>query len=249
MITTNQATISAQRLIVMHFNIEGTSADKSEVLSRKAFENQVDVIAIQETHIDDAASYNNRGNVSGFKVAAYLTHRSYGIATYVREDHDNYHVIQMNQENDVSCIVIELFGIKVSNVYKPPNQIWPDNVLDRQAHPALYVGDFNSHHALWGYKRNNENGNKLHGWADSANLFLVQDLKGLTTFQSGRWNSGTNPVLCFVSKDKSDKPLRATRKVIKKLSAESTSPGHYYDWYTNRNCQFNSETTLELSEG
>lgn len=82
--TAQQAKITiGRKLTVMHFNIEGTSADKSEVLSRKAFEHHVDLIAIQETHIGDGASYNNRGNVPGFKVAAYLTHSTYGIATYV----------------------------------------------------------------------------------------------------------------------------------------------------------------------
>lgn len=86
----------------------------------------------------------------------------------------------MCEENDVSIIVIELFGIKVSNVYKPPSKTWPDTVLCREAHPAMYVGDFNSHHSLWGYARNNDDGNKLVDWAESLNLFLIHDFKDLS---------------------------------------------------------------------
>lgn len=87
----------------------------------------------------------------------------------------------------MSCIVIDIHGIKVTNVYKPPNQTWPGEVLKCYTHPAIYVGDFNSHHTMWGYSRNNESGEKLQGWAESMNLFLVQDLKGVTTFHSARW--------------------------------------------------------------
>lgn len=194
-------------LSVMHFNIEGSSAENSEILSRVAYEHCVDVIALQETHIDDAVAYNIRGHIPGYNTVAYLTHSKYGIATYIRVDHLNYSVILLNQENDISCIVVEVNGVKITNVYKPPNILWPDEVLKLQSHPAVYVGDYNSHHIMWGYTRNNENGAKLLDWAESSNLFLVQDLKGLTTFKSARWQSGTNPDLCFVSIDKNGNPF------------------------------------------
>lgn len=169
------------RLTVLHLNIEGSS-DKSEFLSRKASEYQVDMISVQETHIQNAGDYHSRGNVAGYNTAAYLTNSTYGIVTYVRQDHRNYNVIHVSQENDVSCIVVELLGIKVTNVYKPPNQTWPENVLYISTHPAVYVGDFNSHNTVWGYANNNENCIKLMNWADSLNLYLVHDAKDLPTF-------------------------------------------------------------------
>lgn len=67
-------------LSVMHFNIEGSSIENSEVLSRVAYEHRADVIALQETHIKEASDYNLRGHVPGYKTAAYLTHSAYGIA-------------------------------------------------------------------------------------------------------------------------------------------------------------------------
>lgn len=128
---------------VMHLNIEGTSSEKSELLSRMANEHQVDMIALQETHILDPVDYRSRGHVKGYTVAAYLAHATYGLATYVKDDHKNYNVIQASQENDYSRIVVELSGIKVTNVYKPPRVIWP---VSLPLQPAILVGDFNSHH-------------------------------------------------------------------------------------------------------
>ncbi|KAJ6639443.1 DNA transposase THAP9 [Pseudolycoriella hygida] len=83
-------------LSVLQLNIEGSSSEKSEFLSRMANENRVDVIAVQETHILNPADYDSRGHVNGFTVAAYLAHASYGLATYVRDDHTNYDVIFLN---------------------------------------------------------------------------------------------------------------------------------------------------------
>lgn len=217
--TTDPVKINVGRnLSVMHFNIEGSLADKSEVLSRKGIEYKVDIIAVQETHIRDAAGFNHRGNVPGFKIA-YLTH-----PTYVRDNHNNYRVTHMSQDNDISCIVIELFGIRVTNVYKPPNKVWPERVLEPQPHPAVYVGDFNSYHTTWGYTRNDENGEKLLGWAESTNLFLVHDLKDLPSFHSARWQRKSNLDLCFVSRDNLDRPLTTSRKVIKNFPRSQHRP-------------------------
>lgn len=70
-------------LNIYQFNIEGTSASKSEYLSRKAHDHKVDVIVIQETHINRGEEYHTRGLVNGYSVVAYLFSPIYGIATYV----------------------------------------------------------------------------------------------------------------------------------------------------------------------
>lgn len=146
-----------------------------------------------------------------------------GLFTKLNVRHSNIHQRQPYQLQ-VSCIVIELFGVKVINVYKPPSQSRPDMVLRREIHPAVYVGDFNSHHSLWGYANNNANGNKLVDWVESLNLFLVHDLKDLPTFQSGRWQRGYNPDLCFVTRDQHDKPLKTSRRVLNNFPRSQHRP-------------------------
>ena len=209
---------------VLHFNIESSSSEKCEILSRKSIENEVDVIAIQETHIGNAAEFHTRGHVPGFKIAAFVLSKTYGLATYIKESHNNFKVLGVYEESEFSCIVIKLCDIKVINVYKPPSKTWSNTVIQQEIHPAIYVGDFNSHHSLWGYTNNNEDGDKLVKWAESLNLFLVHDLKDLPTFQSGRWQRGYNPDLCFVTRAQDDKPLKASRRVLNKFPRSQHRP-------------------------
>lgn len=160
----------------------------------------------------------------GFTVAAYVNSTIHGVATYVREDLRNFKVLHFSDENNIFRIVIELFGIKVINIYKPPNQAWPNPACQVELHPAVFVGDFNSHHTQWGYQRNNDNGTSLSNWAESANLFLVHDLKQLPTFYSARWRRSYNPDLCFLTKDKNERPLKTTRKVLKAFPRSQHRP-------------------------
>lgn len=173
------------------------------------------MIVAQETHIADGSEFHSRGLVPGFKVAAYLTSPVHGIATYVRDDITDYSVHHVSQQNNIFWIVVEIFGIKITNIYKPPNQTWPEIFPSIESHPAIYVGGFNSHHTMWGYEKNNVNGNELVNWAETNNLFLVHDLKDLPSFQSARWKRGYNTDLCFVSRNTNDRPMKAKRNVIK----------------------------------
>lgn len=56
------------------------------------------------------------------------------------------------------------------------------------------------------------------------NLFLVHDAKDLPTFHSARWRRRYNPDLCFVTRDKNDKPLVAARKVLKRFPRSQHRP-------------------------
>ncbi|KAJ6647595.1 hypothetical protein Bhyg_02818 [Pseudolycoriella hygida] len=91
----NKNRISIGRTVtICQLNIEGSSQEKSEFLSKLADENEVHVIAIQETHIGDGTEYHTRGLVPGFTVAAYINSRVYGVATYIREDFTDYNLLQ-----------------------------------------------------------------------------------------------------------------------------------------------------------
>ena len=63
-------------------------------------------------------------------------------------------------------------------------------------HSVLYSGDFNRPHVNWG---NSADGECLVAWASLNGLVPLHDSKDMATFHSGRWNTGTNPDLAFVS--------------------------------------------------
>jgi len=60
------------------------------------------------------------------------------------------------------CDVIRFGGYHVTNVYKPPSERWDStNVLAVLPYPAMFVGDFNSHHSNWGYQEADPDGDQL----------------------------------------------------------------------------------------
>jgi len=56
------------------------------------------------------------------------------------------------------CDTFEAF----CNVYKSPNAHWDNgNLPPPLEYPAVYAGDFNSHHEDWGYKTANKDSSTL----------------------------------------------------------------------------------------
>ncbi|KAI5732229.1 hypothetical protein M8J77_023660 [Diaphorina citri] len=97
---------------------------------------------------------------------------------------------------------------------KQPSITWPAEVLQTHPHPAVYIGDFNSHHELWKYANNDENGELLTSWSELNNTYLLFDAKDNPTSHSAAWNRGYNPDLCFVSTNEHNQPLHALRIVL-----------------------------------
>ena len=93
---------------------------------------------------------------------------------------------------------MDIDGYKIVNVYKPLPTRLQSLDLPVFPHPCLYVGDFNSRHADWGYD-NSLDGECLAGWASINCLALLYNAKDAASFYSGHWNTGTNPDLAFAS--------------------------------------------------
>jgi hypothetical protein len=68
-------------------------------------------------------------------------------------------VFYQDHSHDVQTLAIEVDGNIVVNVYKPASASWSNVPLKLFPHPAIYVGDFNSHNQLWGYEHNDADGN------------------------------------------------------------------------------------------
>ncbi|XP_060534517.1 uncharacterized protein LOC132706936 [Cylas formicarius] len=120
----------------------------------------------------------------------------------------------MLQMNNIHSVVTKIGDIHITNIYKPPKMLWPPQVTDLRPHPAVYLGDFNSHHQEWKYSKNDENGDTLVVWAERNQLFHVFDAKAKGTYRSAAWKQEYNPDLCFVTRDQYHKPVPTRRKVL-----------------------------------
>ena len=201
-------------LRVCQFNVEGISSAKSEYLSRVFAEENIDVALLQETHTGTPEALQSRGNISNYTVAASVNSNIHGIATYVKNSLTNVDVVETTNNDAIYSSSIRVGSLNVTNVYKAPSSTWSDAVLKTFPHPALYAGDFNSHHCEWGYNDNDHNGELLVEWAVNNELHLVFDPKDKCTFFSAAHRRGYNPDLCFVSTDDEGIPLQITRKVL-----------------------------------
>ncbi|UYV73649.1 hypothetical protein LAZ67_11000188 [Cordylochernes scorpioides] len=58
----------------------------------------------------------------------------------------------------------------------PPSQLWIPTSLPSPQHPAIVLGDFNSHHTLWGYSSTDNEGESLNDWMEINDMqFLYAD--------------------------------------------------------------------------
>lgn len=78
------------------------------------------------------------------------------------------------------------------------------------------MGDFNSHNVMWGYIKNNEDGENVEDWAERDNMSLKHDAKLPPLFNSGRWWKGYNPDNIFVSHNVRNMSTKSELNVIPK---------------------------------
>jgi Reverse transcriptase (RNA-dependent DNA polymerase)/Endonuclease/Exonuclease/phosphatase family len=199
---------------ICQLNIEGISRAKCDHLQRVLIDNNVDVVLLQETHCQDDASISARGKIAGYTLIGAVHHHAYGIATYVKSTIDNATLIETKDNDNVYLVTIQVADVKIVNIYKPPNVLWPAVTLPVYQHPAVYAGDFNSHHTSWRYQSDDNNGIKLTDWADTNHMVLIFDAKDKGTFHSGRWQRDYNPDLCFVSSNGTDRHMHISRRVL-----------------------------------
>ena len=138
---------------ILQLNIEGISAAKREILSTICSSHQIDIICVQEVHAKADVS-RGRLVIDNYDLVAFAGHWQHGRATYVRSDIADAELLDSATLFDI----IRVGSYKITNVYKPPPTDWINAALPAHQHPAIYVGDFNSHHATWGYERADSNG-------------------------------------------------------------------------------------------
>jgi len=81
--------------------------------------------------------------------------------------------------------VIRVGRYHIANVYKPPTEHWiSTNLPPVLPHPAVLVGDFNSHYPDWGYQEADLDGESVQEWALNSDYLLLHDAKQRGTFHS-----------------------------------------------------------------
>ena len=178
---------------LMQINVEGLTKAKREVIQHLTQKHRAVGILLQETH----STKDEQLQIPGFNIIAAIHHSKHGIATYARSDVPSGVVATSLSTDPLQCIAAFIDRVTTINVYKPPNI--PFTQLPQYPHPAIYAGDFNCQHTLWGYRNDTTDGTMLNDWASNLDLTLLYDNRQPNSFCSGRWQTQTNPDLAFTT--------------------------------------------------
>ena len=106
---------------IMQINVEGLSAAKRHIMQSLAEIHHIDVICLQETHVnDDNFDKSDFLTISGFDIINYTLHAKHGRATYVHNDVSD----AVRVSSSPCCDIIRVGGYHIANVCKPPTEHW-----------------------------------------------------------------------------------------------------------------------------
>ena len=183
---------SGPALTIMSFNFEGLSVAKEQLIADLRQRHQCAVVCIQETH---------RGpSIPGMDLAIERPHPQYGSAIFVTSG-TIVNTTSLTDINIIEILRVDLNGISVTSVYKPPGERFSfhQRLTAAGDQQQLIIGDFNSHSSTWGYATTNTDGELVEDWAENQRLSRIHDLKLPSSFNSGRWRRGYNPDIIFAT--------------------------------------------------
>ena len=125
---------SSGALIVISVNIEGLTANKASILSELCKDKHCHCLCHQETHI---AKDQSRESIPGMALVAERPHNKHGSSVFVR-DGLKVNSISVCEEDNVEFITMELPGVVVHSVYKPPAEQFLLPSLERKQKHASY---------------------------------------------------------------------------------------------------------------
>ena len=129
---------SSDALVVISANIEG---NKASILSELCKDKHCYCLCLQET---DRAKDQAMPGIPGMALVAERPHNKHEGHVFVR---DGLKVNRMYvcEEDNVELITVELPGVVVHSVYKPPAEQFLLPPLGSRNMPHIVIGDFNSH--------------------------------------------------------------------------------------------------------
>ena len=96
------------------------------------------------------------------------SHNKHGSSVFVR-DGLKVNIISVCKEDTVELITVELHGVVIHSVYKPPAEQCLLIPLGSRTMPHIVIGDFNSHNPLWGNTSTDNDGKVVELWDESNN--------------------------------------------------------------------------------
>jgi len=114
-------------LHILQLNVEGLSAAKRSIIRDMAKRDNVDVICLQETHVD--ADCAGRFSISGFDLISYTLHAKHDLVLYTRND-----LIDVSPQLSTSRYdVVKIRGYNIAT--STNHQVIPGRT---PIHPLLY---------------------------------------------------------------------------------------------------------------
>ena len=145
---------------------------------------------------------SQRPKIHGMMLLAERPHK-HGNSVFVG-DGLKVNSISVCEEENVEFITVELPGVVVHSLYKPPPESFLLPPLGQRIKPHIVIGDFNSHSTLWGYTTTDSDEDAVEQLAGSNRLSLIHNAKLPKSFNSAIWKKGYNPDLILVSSNISD---------------------------------------------
>ena len=107
-------------LRILQLNVEGLSAAKRCVIRSFAERQKIDIIGLQETHVNVGKA--SHFSIRGFDLVCYALHSKNGRETYVRTDiTDAAHIVLTSH-----CDAVRVGGFHIVNICKPPSKSWAE---------------------------------------------------------------------------------------------------------------------------
>ena len=117
-------------------------------------------------------------------LVAERPHNKHGSSVFVR-DGLKVKRISVCEEENVEFITVELPGVVVHSLYKPPPEPFLLTPLGQRIKPHIVIGDFNSHRTLWRYTTTEKRSNNGQIQTD-CHSSTTRNCQNHSTVQYGR---------------------------------------------------------------
>jgi ribonuclease HI len=208
-------------ITILQWNADGISSpDAQAELKRSLEKHNIDICAIQETHLNPKKSIRFPGyNIERKdRTTARTTDgiiKGGGVITLIRED-IKYSITDSplapgDNINDAISVIIypnenPLYAFRVHNIYAPPIRTSSRDDREDLFNPVfwstekdqLFLGDFNAHHAEWDYRSlEDARGTAIHDWMGDNGFYAAND-QFQPTFISRQHGTTTSPDVSIV---------------------------------------------------
>ena len=176
-------------MTVISANVEGLLVNKASILSELCRIQHCHCLCLQETH---RAKDQARPKIPGMTLVAERPYNKHGCSVFVRYGL-KVNSISVCEEENVEFFNVELPGVVVHSLYKPPLEPFQLPPLGQRIKSHIVIGYFNSHSTLWRNTTTDSDGEAVEQWADSNRLSLIHNAKLPKIIQQYNMEEGIEP--------------------------------------------------------